>query len=253
VGRLLRLDETGRVLQVTSRGQLREVEQARGLSSHFSLDVPGVDRRRYDYQARARTRLSTLVLERGEVLRVSFLSRDHLVQLTERLAEQELPALRGAVYYRPPHPDESLSLTPGALAGALSGERSGPVLEARLEGSGSRFVLALANTGDESTEVGGVAGNYVELRLSRGSFERVEPGAFERYDLLDRRTRRRTLRQPGILRLYLTLLGAGQNVRSGAITVSGARLEDVEIGGEFNAPGSDRVAVTAAVEEAGTP
>lgn len=245
---LLGVSTVGRLLvegddAVVTRIHLFDLVESPAFEERFGMSLQGIDRRVYDYRTTEAVRLGDLDLPAGADVRLSFPSATDLHRLFNLATHEGTPRHRGQVYWRPPAPAEGLSVPPGVLARALSGDVPQPKPEVRLEGSGRRLTVHLTNDSEVSTEVARMDMNYVELRLSRGSFARVEPGDFPRYDLLDGDTGQRTVRDPDVLRLYLPYLPAGKQVAGGPVVLSGARAGNVTVAGSFLAPGDEVVPV----------
>lgn len=247
VGRLVVSGSEGG--QVSTRVDLADLVTSPAFEDRLGMSLEGIDRRIYDYRTTRAVGLGELDLPSGSVVRLSFLSAHDVHRLLDRVDELALEHHRGQVYLRPPAPEEGLSLRPEVLARALSGNAPRPRPQVRLKPSGRGMAVTLTNAGAVDTEVGRLETNYVELRLDRGSFAQVAPGEFARYDLLDSETGRRSLRSPDVLRLYTPYLAPGATVASGPIRLSGARIEEVSVAGEFLAPGGRTVPVVAAVED----
>lgn len=252
---LLGVSTVGRLVAKTAAGgvftgiALADLVSSPAFEAQLGMSLEGIDRRVYDYRTTRHLRLGHLELPSGTGVRLSFLSAHDVRNLLNRVEDLELKNHRGQVYFRAPGPGEGLSLRGEGLAGVLSGDVPRPRPEVRLEGSGRRLTVRLVNAGIADTEVGRMETNYVELRLARGGFARVDAGEFSRYDLLDAETGRRTLRSPDVLRLYTPYLTPDAEVVSGSVMLSGARVGDVTVGGEFLAPGGTTVEVVRASGE----
>lgn len=245
---LLGVSTVGRLIvegddAVVTRVHLSDLVESPAFEERFGMSLQGIDRRVYDYRTTEPVRLGDLELPAGADVRLSFLSAIDLHQLFNLATHEGTPLHRGQVYWRPPAPTEGLSVPPEVLARALSGDVPQPQPEVRLESSGRRLTVHLTNDSPVGTEVARMDMNYVELRLGRGSFARVDPGDFPRYDLLDGDTGRRTVRDPDVLRLYLPYLPAGRQVASGPVVLSGAGTGNVSVAGSFLAPGDEVVPV----------
>jgi hypothetical protein len=81
-------------------------------------------------------------------------------------------------------------------------------------------VVELANPG-ATTAAAAVDHNVVDMAIEGGSFERIEPGRFARYELLDAFGQRASLRQARRLRLYFRFLERGERLASGGIDWTG--------------------------------
>lgn len=252
---LLGVSTVGRLVAKTAAGgvftgiALADLVSSPAFEAQLGMSLEGIDRRVYDYRTTRELRLGRLELPSGTGVRLSFLSAHDVRNLLNRVEDLELENHRGQVYFRAPAPEEGLSVRPESLAGVLSGDVPRPRPEVRLETAGRRLTVRLTNAGIADTEVGRMETNYVELRLARGGFARVDAGEFSRYDLLDAETGRRTLRSPDVLRLYTPYLTPGAEVVSGSVVLSGARVGDVTVGGEFLAPGGTTVEVVRASGE----
>ncbi len=100
------------------------------------------------------------------------------------------------------------------------------VQEIRRRGSTVQLQAMLRNPGTEATEIAFVDRNFLEVRVPSGRFGRIDPGDFQRYQLLRRSadgSERPSLRNANILRLFEPVLDAGGEVRSGSLEVLGAR------------------------------
>lgn len=249
LGRLQRQGGSG---EATTLAGLRRLLDRSGLETTFGFSLEGIDRRVYTFEARGPVRFGPWRLERGERLEASILGAEHVVRLLDRLDAMAPEHHLGQVWYRPPRAEEGLALTVPNLIGALSPEPPEPRLLARRSGEpgGRRLRVRLTNAGSQATELARTGSNYLELTLPRGSFAAAEAGGFDRYDLLDSTTGRRSLRDPDVVRFFVSFLDAGESVETGPVVVAGARAEEVELGGTFRLPDGTQVEVGEAPVEA---
>jgi hypothetical protein len=249
LGWAIRRDRRGAFAAATTDASLRRLLDAPGMETALGLSLEAGERQVYTFRARAPTRVLGWRLGEAEEVRVVAPTSGHLRRLLGRLAGLELPHRLGQAWFRPPRPEEGLSLSLTNLAGALAPRQPVPGIEARVEpaerrGRAPAVRVTVTNPGGEPTEIARVETNYVELTARRGSFRQVDAGGFERYDLLDSATGERSLSRPGTLRLYTSYLAPGESLTSGRITLAGARGEaDVAVGGKFLFPDGTTVEV----------
>ncbi len=219
------------------------------LAMGFSLE--GIDRSLYQFKAREATSIGPLQLKRGAGLRVMGLASHHLEELQRHLGALDLERMLGTAYYRLAAPEEEMSLSLANLDRALAPEPAEAEPRLRLLAAGNRrYTVEVENASDERSDVMLLAGNYVELRVTGGTFGRAEPGDFHRWELLEERDGElvRSFRRATVLRFYAPILDGGETLRSGVIEVSGGTVSG---SGAFVVPGGRTVAVVfeaAAVE-----
>jgi hypothetical protein len=117
-------------------------------------------------------------------------------------------------------PDDALGIPAAEVIRVLRGERTSLELDVSLEvgrrGGAAVGVVIVENPG-AATAAATMDHNVVELSLEGGTFLRVEPGAFHRFQLYDRSGRPTGLRQASRLRMYFRFLERGESLASGNV------------------------------------
>jgi len=189
---------------------------------------------------------------RGDSIRVVGPS---VADVEKLLAMADGVGATGTVLRRLPAAGESLALGVGALAAAIAPGSASPGLSAVVEplepARGRRRVrVVLENRDDVPTDFGALETNFVELRLARGAFGRVDEGEFQAVERLWRGSERRTLRAlraADTLRLSIRYVGARERFESGAIEVRApSGPERVTMTGRFLVPGGREIELTPA-------
>lgn len=253
VGLLQHLGEDGRPKAETTRAHLGELVRHPGLELVHGFLLEGVDHQVYRFQARGAVRVGGWTLAKRESVRVSALASYHVEELQRHLGALGLEHHLGEIYYRLAAPEEGLSLTLANLLNALSPEAATAAPRVELARAGQEAVrVAVVNASSEPTDVALLGSNFVELRLTQGgSFGRVEPGGFARYELLRPRADgelERSFRGATVLRLYAPFLAPGQRLESGRVEVVGGGSV-LAAGGEFMVPGGRTVEVVEGAEK----
>jgi len=259
VGELTLLASDGSVTDRTTRADLGPLLAAPELAAPRAAVLEGLDRQRYAFAVREPLTVAGRAVPAGGAVAVQRLTAHHLARLPARLAELGLSHHLGQLWMRPPRAGEGLAVPVATLADAAAGRPVGPRLELALEersaGGGRRVVrVRLANVGGEATEIAALDANLVELTSPSGTFGRVDPGGFRRYELTREGRRvadaRAASRADG-LRLYVPRLAPGETVVSGDVEVRGGRgAPRIAAKASFLAPGGTVVeAVTGAPAE----
>lgn len=247
LGAAYRLGPDGGRRDATAAADLVELVRNRSLQRTQARLLEGWDRRVLSFEAERPTDVAGWRLETGEGLRAVQVQGRDVVELRRRLRGLELEHHVGELYYRAPEPGEGLALTLPVLADALLGVPADADLrvelrDARRTAGGLVFRTALVNAGDGPTDVALYANNYVELRVPGGAFPSVTAGGFRRYVMLvDGREAAdmQAFRRADTVRLYATLVGAGEEVVSGPIEARLGAAGTIEAGGVFALPGGD--------------
>jgi len=244
VGAAYRLGRDGRRLDATGAADLTELVRNRALERTRDRLLAGWDRRELTFSARQRTRAAGWDLAAGEAVRAVQLQGRDLVELRRRLRDAELEHCLGELYVRAPRPEEGLALTLGDLADALLGvppkiELTIELRDARRTADGLAFRVALINAGESATDAADVGTNYVELRVPGGSIASVANGDFRRYAMLiggREATDMRAFRHADTVRLFATMIDAGEELVSGPVVVRTGGAGRIEAGGRFLLP-----------------
>lgn len=252
LGRALKLDGSGRLLEETTRLSLGQIARSNRFEVVPGSILEGVDHQAYSFRASAPGRLGSLELARGQILKMVGLAGFHVEELERYLEALDLPRRRGTVYYRLAADNERLSLSiPQLLAALDPGRSSGAEPRVSLVdlggGGGRRRVkVVLENASEDPTDIVFVGGNFVEIRLEGGAIGSVNPGQFHRWDTLapgPDGELTRAFRNPPILRLFTPMLDGHERIESGPIELS-VRGGAVKVGGEFVVPGGTTVQIT---------
>lgn len=251
LGAAYRLGPDGGLRDATATADLVELVRNRSLERTQARLLEGWDRRVLSFAAERPTEAAGWRLETGEGLRAVQVQGRDVVELRRRLRALELEHHLGELYYRAPEPGEGLALTLPVLADALLGVPADADLrvelrDARRTAGGLVFRVALVNAGDGPTDVALYANNYVELRVPGGSLPSVTAGGFRRYAMMlggREATDMRSFRDADTVRLYATLVGAGEEVVSGPIEARLGPAGTIEAGGLFALPGGDEHAL----------
>lgn len=197
---------------------------ARGLELQPGFSLQGIDRQVWEFAAKAPAQVGGWRLAAGERIRVVRTATAYVEEFRRRLGAWESAHRLGEIYYRLPSADERLSLSAENLIDVLSPSAAQPALELALdvlERSERRWTvrLTLRNPSSENTEVAFLESNFVELRTTGAILGEVEPGQFQRVEVLfgEERNTMRAMRQADRVRLYLPLLEGGQEAASGPI------------------------------------
>jgi hypothetical protein len=244
VGAAYRLGPDGGRLDATAAADLTELVRNRALERTSDRLLEGWDRRELTFAVQRRTEAAGWDLAAGEVVRAVQLQGRDLVELRRRLRDAETEHYLGELYIRAPRPEERLALPLGLLADALLGvtaraELTIELRDARRTADGFSFRVALLNVGESATDPADVASNYVELRVPGGRIASVAPGGFRRYAMFVGRnevTDMRAFRHADTVRLFATLVDAGEEVVSGPVVVR-TSAGAIEASGRFLLPG----------------
>jgi hypothetical protein len=205
----------------------------------------GLGRQVIERVARAPVRIDGWSLARGESVRIVRPTTTDIERFLALAAPLPGSPRLGAVLRRLPAREEALALTAGNLAAALAPGDAQPELGVRLvrepaAPGRARLRVVLENGNDEATDFGAHQSNYLELRLSRGSWGAVSEGGFDAAERLHGGESRtvRALREPDTVRLYAVHVGGGQRIASGPVEVRGAgEPARVAVSGTFILPG----------------
>lgn len=216
-----------------------------GLRLRHGFSLAGVDRQVYEFAAPGPARVGPAQLATGDAVRVVGTSSAHVQELRRQLAGWGLQHRLGELYYKLPHAGDTLSLSPENLLRAGGAERPAPrpqVTIVPVAASRDRELVrvVLANAGAEPSDLGQMESNFVELRATGGWFADVDPGQFQRYDLLAASGGgglRRNIRNPTVLRLFAPYLAPGARLESGTVLVRTAgQPAEVQVSATFLAP-----------------
>lgn len=259
LGRAVHLGSGGEPLAETTRLSLGELARRPELELTYGFTLEGIDRLVYRFRVDEPVRAGEWSLPPGHSVRVTRLASAHVEELQRRLGVLRLDHLLGIAYYRLPAAGERLSLSLANLRAALAPEVAvaAPQIALQLLEEGRRrrrYRVVVANTNDEPTDIVLLGNNYAEVRVEGGSFGRVEPGGFHRWELLrpDRRGEMvRAFRNAPVLRLYLPFLDGSEEVASGPVEIVAAGDDEpvVSVGGSFVVPGGVTVEAVPAPEE----
>jgi hypothetical protein len=217
----------------------------RGLRLRHGFSLEAIDRQVYEFGAYGPARVGETRLATGDSVRVVATSTAHLQELRRQLDEWKPRFRLGELYYEQPAPGDLLSLGAEHVVHAAQSERPLPrpkLTVLTLSESAGRLVvrLRLENESVETSDIGQVDSNFVEMRVVGASFGSVAPGGFYRYDTLapdGRGELRRTIRNPTVLRLYAPVLGPQAVIESGPLELRGRdELEDLLVSASFLAP-----------------
>lgn len=244
VGAVYRLGPDGGRLDATGTAVLSELVRNRALERTSERLLAGWDRREMTFTARQGTRAAGWDLAAGESVRAVQLQGRDLVELRRRLRDAGLEHYLGELYVRAPRPEEGLALSLGNLADALLGvsprvELTIELRDARRTADGIAFRVALINAGESATDAADVGTNYVELRVPGGSIASVAGGGFRRYAMLiggREATDMRAFRHADTVRLFATMIDAGEEIVSGPVVVRTGGAGRIEAGGRFILP-----------------
>lgn len=247
LGAAYRLGPDGGRRDATAAADLVELVRNRALERTQTRLLEGWDRRVLSFAAARPTEAAGWRLEAGEGLRAVQIQGRDVVELRRRLRALEIEHHLGELYFRAPEPGEGLALTLPVLADALLGVPAAADLavelrDAQRTAGGLAFRVALVNAGDGPTDVALYANNYVELRVPGGSFPSIAPGGFRRYEMMvggREAADMQAFRGADTVRLYATLVGAGEEVVSGPIQARLGPAGTIEAGGLFALPGGE--------------
>lgn len=245
LGAAYRLGPDGRRLDATAAADLPALVRDRALERTRDRLLEGWDRRVLTFAAGRRTRAAGWDLAPGEAVRTVQVQARDVVELRRRLAEAGGEHHLGELYYRAPRPGERLALPLTNLADALLGVPPTAALtvelrEPRRTADGVAFRVALVNAGESATDAADFGTNYVEVRVPGGSFASVSAGGFRRYAMIvDGREAAdmQAFRGADTVRLYATLVDAGEEIVSGPVVVASGGAGTVEARGRFMLPG----------------
>lgn len=253
LGAAYRLGPDGGRRDATAAADLVELVRNRALERSQALLLEGWDRRVLSFAAQRPTEAAGWRLAAGEGVRAVQLQGRDVVELRRRLRALELEHHLGELYYRAPEPGEGLALSLPVLADALLGVPAAADLavelrDARRTAGGLVFRVALVNAGDGPTDVALYANNYVELRVPGGGLPSIAPGGFRRYAMMvggREAADMQAFRGADTVRLYATLVGAGEEVVSGPIEARLGPAGTIEAGGLFALPGGEEYTLPA--------
>ncbi len=220
---------TWRTREGAARGTSTELSlgqllAARGLELQTGFSLQGIDRQVWEFAAKAPSQVAEWRLAAGDRIRVVRTATAYVEEFRRRLGAWESSHRLGEIYYRLPRPSERLSLSAENLIDVLSPSAAQPALELALDvlERGDRrwkVRLTLRNPSSENTEVAFLESNFVELRATGAILGEVDPGQFQRVEVLfgEEKNTMRAMRQADRVRLYLPLLEGGQEAASGPI------------------------------------
>jgi len=208
----------------TTELALGQLLAARGLELQAGFSLQGIDRQVWEFAAKAPAQVAGWRLAAGERIRVVRTATAYVEEFRRRLGAWESSHRLGEIYYRLPRASERLSLSAENLIDVLSPSAAQPALELALEvleRSERRWMvrLTLRNPSSENTEIAFLESNFAELRTAGAIIGEVDPGQFQRVEVLfgEERNTMRAMRQADRVRLYLPLLEGGQEAASGPI------------------------------------
>jgi len=214
----------GETREVSTALSLGDLVRARGLELKPGFSLQGIDRQVWEFVARGPARAGPWNLATGDSIRVVRTATPFLEEFRRRLGAWESTHRLGDVLYRLRRDEERLSLSVDNLAEVLAPDAAAPILDLTLErvsASAGRWVvrLKLANQSTESTDLAFFDSNFVELQVAGATIGDVEPGDFQRVELLvdGEKGTMRAFRQANTVRLFLPLLEESQQVASGNI------------------------------------
>lgn len=227
IGELTRRGRDGRVLAVSTDGDLRSLVVQPGLELKPGFSLEGIDRQVYEFVARAGAPAGPWTLAPGESVRLVKTATPFLEEFLRRSGAWESPNRLGELFYRQPAPSERFSVGAAGLVAALSPDAARPELaldlERRLRSDRLwRVRIRLRSTGSEPTDLAYFDANYVELRVAGGRISDVEPGRFRRVELSIGGAETNTLRamrNADTVRLFAPLVEPGESWESGDIEI----------------------------------
>lgn len=192
------------------------------LKPGFSLQ--GIDRQVWEFVARAPTRVGEWDLAPGDIVRIVRSATPLMEEFRRRVGAWESTSRLGEVFYRLPREEERLSLSIDNLVDVLAPDAATPVLDLTLErvtASDRRWLVRahLVNRSSESTDLAFYDSNYVQLQVAGATIGDVEPGQFERGELLadGEKGTIKSFREADTVRLFLPLVEARDEAVSGPI------------------------------------
>lgn len=225
LGSARHLGPRGEPIEASSRVSLKDLVFNPRLRLQGGFTLEGIDRQVYGFQAVAPTTVGDWQIAKDDVVRVVSAGTTNIHDLHQRIASLALRHALGEVFYRLPGPEEGLALTAGNLADAAA--PSPPAVDLllttqTLSRSADRvlFKVVLENRNDERSDVSTFDNNFVELGAEGGLFGDVEPGGFQRFELLRQGSDRvdmEALRNPQRVRLFLPLVEGKERIESGPI------------------------------------
>ena len=214
----------GEAKGVTTALSLGELIRARNLELKPGFSLQGIDRQVWEFVARGAARVGEWNLTPGDSIRIVRTATPFLEEFRRRLGAWESPHRRGEVFFRLRRESELLSLSVDNIAAVLAPDAAAPALELavdRVSTSGQRWQvrLKLANRSPESTDLAFFDSNFVQLQVAGATIGAVEPGEFQRIELLvdGEKGTMRAFRKANTVRFYLPLLEENREVASGAI------------------------------------
>jgi len=231
LGTTLLLENSKRVQDLKPGGLLRPLVRHPALRLDHGFVLTGMDCRRYDFSAERDLNLWDWQVKRGNRVRSLTLGPSRVREYRLLLPALDLRHRLGDLFYRLPPEQDRLSVGLEGFQEALGSEPMERRLavelkEIRRRGSTKQLQAVLRNPGTEATEIAFVDRNFLEVRVPSGRFGRIDPGDFQRYQLLRGSadgSERPSLRNANILRLFEPVLDAGGELRSGSLEVLGAR------------------------------
>lgn len=205
----------------------------------------GVGRLVHTFQAQGASRAAGWRVAPGDRIRVVRTAPALLRDLVERVEATDPRRHTGYLFHRVAAPEEDLSFGPAEVAACLGAVSPVPRLGWKLvvESSQDDFAVIqveLLNRSRQRTDLAATDGNYLEVRVQGGYFERVDPGAFSRYTLWrgDQEARPGTgWREPDGVRLYTRVVGAEERIGGAVLDLRTRGGEpSVSVSGRFFLP-----------------
>lgn len=215
---------SGETKATSTAFSLRELIQARNLELKPGFSLQGIDRQVWEFVARGPGQVGEWSLATGDSIRVVRTATPFLEELRRRIGASESPNRLGEIFYRLRRENERLSLSIDNLADVLAPDAAAPVLELAVEkvsASEHRWLvkLRLANRSSESTDLAYFDSNFVLLEVAGATIGGVEPGEFQRFELLadGEKGTMRSYREANAVRFFLPLVEEHQEAASGTI------------------------------------
>ncbi len=203
---------------------LGDLVGARNLELTPGFSLLGIDRQVWEFVARGRAHAGEWTLAPGESIRVVRSATPFMEEFRRRVGAWESPSQLGEVFYRLPREGERLSLSVDNLVDVLAPDAAAPALDIALERVASadrRWLVKvhLANRSSESTDLAFFDSNFVQLAVAGATIGDVEPGEFQRFELLadGEKGTMRAFREADTLRLFLPLVEEHREAASGTI------------------------------------
>jgi hypothetical protein len=220
---------------------LGELIGGRNLELKPGFSLQGIDRQVWEFVAKGAARVGEWDLAKGESVRVVRTATSLIEEFRRRVGAWDSPSRLGEVFYRLPREGEKLSLSVDNLVGVLAPDAAIPVIALTLErvaSSPGRWLIRarLSNQSSESTDLAFFDSNFVEIAVTGATIGEVEPGDFQRVELLidGEKGTMRAFREANTVRLFLPLVAEHREAASGAIELKLAdRTPAATISGTF--------------------